>query len=189
MTYNLQHGTLVHKALALANEAIEQFGTNDEALDTYQRNAEIDSYGDVTWTAPAWLSYYSSTGTGCSWQDVLIERCEQMQADEYARQYPDRASLFDIASNDESPLQSDAHEWLDAALQDEAIYLSFEIHITDSAVEIRAGFGDEINRPLALQYESSLTHEEFLLMSDSDSAALINAIETAVYTAKESHNA
>lgn len=181
----IQTDTIRHKAIALANAAIEQFGMNDEALDTYGRNAEIDSYGDVTWCAPAWLSYYSSTGRGTDWQDKLIERCEESQADEWARQYPNRKGLLQCAYDGDSRYESEAQEWLDAALGDEAIYLSFEIRMTDSDVIITSGFGDDINAPLAQQFKRTIGRDEFLLMPDDELSALINEIETVVYTGKD----
>lgn len=170
-----------------ASALTEYIGDNDEAIDSYGRAPEPMEYRNgFEYTAPAYLNFYSSTGTGAPWQDRIIERLEQAQADKWAQQFPDRADLFTVAALDESPLQSEAHEWLDAALEGEAIYISFEIFSDDDDVTIRASFTDEINAPLATQFDESMTSAEFLAMDDDASTALIERIADAIYTAKES---
>lgn len=181
--------TIAHKMEQFAIALAEQLDSNDEAIDGYNRPpSELTDSNGYEFTAPAYLSFYSSTGTGTAWQDSLIESHEQAQAGEWARQYPDRADLFTVAQLDDSPLQNEAHEWLDAALENEAIYCSFEIWRDCDDVRIRAGFSDEINRPCsaAAQYESSTPCGEFLAMDDAALQFLIDMIETAIYSSTES---
>lgn len=190
MTYtdHIQNLTIMAKMRAVVEAMAELAGDNDEALDTHGREAEINSAMElVEWIAPAWLSFYSSSGTGVPFQDRLIERHEEAQAAEWARQYPSRASLFACAADDGGEHQEEAHEWLDAALQEEAIFLALGAHLHKGMVEIRAAFTDEINAPVGgKRFERKITQEDFLaLEGDELEALVVEAIDTAYSGANE----
>jgi hypothetical protein len=180
-TDGIQKKALSAKMLHTITALAEMIGDGDEAVDSYNRKpSEQDHRDGFEYCAPAYLSFYSSTGTGNAWQDKLIERHEEAQAAEWATQHPDRPSLFDVAADDDSSLQSEAHEWLDAALQGEAIYLSLEIESTDGDVIIRAEFTDEINAPYT-SYVVTLDADEFMVMDDARLDKLLTEMADKVY--------
>lgn len=165
-------------AIALA----EYISDNDEAIDGYNRTPSSTEYRNgFEWCAPVYLSMYNSTGTGEPWQDRLIERLEQAQADEWARQYPQRNGLIFCAYDESGEHALEAQEWLDAALEDEAIYCAFEIFADGDNITIRAGFTDEINRPIATEFIESISAPEFLAMDDAAMQSLIERIADAIY--------
>lgn len=171
--------TIQQLAIALA----EYISDNDEAIDGYNRDpSPMESRNGFEWCAPAYLSLYNSTGTGTPWQDRIIERLEQAQADEWERQYPQRKGLMFCAYDESGEYTLEAQEWLDAALDDEAIYCGFEIFADGDDITIRAGFTDEINRPLAMEFNESIGVPEFLAMNDAALEALIARIADAIYT-------
>lgn len=183
MTYtdDVQHMTITAKMEAVLYAMKELASDNDEALDAYNREVDLyDRRNRMEWTCPAWLSFYSSTGTGAPFQDRLIEKHEQAQADYWKEHFPARADLFTCAA-DENEHQEEAHEWLDAALDDEAIYLQLEAERRDGDVIIRAGFSDEINRPVGGQwFERRIDESDFLKLEGAELESLINeAIDTA----------
>lgn len=183
MTYtdDIQETTVVAKMRAVLDAMRELASDGDEALDSYNREIEPLHYGKgFQWCAPAWLRFYSSTGTGAPFQDKLIERSEQLQADEWKRQFPGRADLFTCAS-EENEHQEEAHEWLDAALHDEAVFLNLEIELRDGDVIIRSNFSSEYNTPVGGKYfERRIDQDEFLTLAGDDLELLVRlAIDTA----------
>lgn len=159
---------------------------DDEAIDGRGREPDKLDYQDgFTWSAPAWLSFYSSTGTGTPWQDKLIERLIDSQAREWAEQYPNRAGMLDILSADddgEGEFRSEAEEWETAALEDEAIYIRFEAHRESGDIVIRACFCDEINAPYGKEFEERIDEAEFMAMDSDALEALGNRVAEAPYS-------
>jgi hypothetical protein len=183
MTYadDVNHLTITAKMEAVIEAMKELASDGDEALDAYNRDVDLhDRRNRVEWTCPTWLSYYSSTGTGAPFQDRLIEKHEATQAAHWKEYFPARADLFTCAA-DEGEHQEEAHEWLDAALDDEAIYLQLEAERRDGDVIIRAGFSDEINRPVGGKwFEERIDQDDFLTLDDATLETLIHrAIDTA----------
>lgn len=190
MTYtdDVQHLTIAAKMEAVIESMKELASDGDEALDAYNRPVDLhDARNRVVWTAPAWLRFYSSTGTGAPFQDRLIEKHEEAQAGYWKEHFPARADLFTCASDDEGEHQEEAHEWLDAALEDEAIYLNLEAERRDGDVIIRAGFGDEINRPVGGKwFEERIDEDDFLKL---DGQALESLVTRAIDTAYQDEEA
>lgn len=161
---------------------------DDEAVDGRGRTPDKLDYQDgFTWSAPAWLSFYSSTGTGTPWQDKLIDRLINSQAQEWAEQYPNRAGMLDIlsADDDEGEFRSEAEEWETAALADEAIYLRFEMHRDSGDIVIRACFCDEINAPYGDEFEERIDEAEFMAMDSDALETLGKRVAEAPYSDRE----
>lgn len=183
MTYtdDIQADTIKQK-MWLVLEAMRELACDgDEALDGHGRVVEAMAYSTgYEWTAPAWLSVYSSTGTGAPFQDKLIERAEKLQAESWAEQFPGRADLFACVS-EENEHQDEAHEWIDAALHDESISLNLEIESRTCEVIVRANFASDYNTPVGGKYyERRFDHEDFLTLAGGELEALVReAIDTA----------
>lgn len=181
----IQNKTILAKMHSAITVLAQIIGDSDEAIDSHKREASPMEYSDgFEYTAPAYLSYYSSTGTGVSWQDALIERLEKAQAGYWADEHPDRPDLFDEARADESSLQAEAQEWLDAALEGECIYLQLEIQKNESDITIRAEFSDEINRPYT-SHVVTIPIDEFMAMDDEALEKLLDGITAKVYEKTE----
>ena len=184
MTYtdDVQVATIKAKMEAVLDAMRELASDGDEALDAYNRPIAPMHYGTgFEWCAPAPLGFYGSTGTGTLFIDKLIERCEQSQADEWARQYPSRVGLFECYGEGGGEFYQEAEEWIDAATDEQWIYLSLEIELRDGDVIIRAALGDEINRPVGGKwFEERIDQDDFLKLGGKDLESLVTrAINTA----------
>lgn len=179
---SIQAETIRYKMQQVAHALSERITSSDEAIDGYNRVPNAMEYSDgFEWVAPASLSYYSSTGTGAPWQDRLIEEHEKAQAEEWAKQYPTRANLFETAQDDNSRWQNEAQEWIDAALHDEFIYCAFSIFRDDDELTLTAGFTDEVNRALASEFKETIDAAEFASMDDQAIQALIERVTDTIY--------
>ena len=185
MTYadDIQEITVKAKMEAVLYAMSEYARDGDEALDAYNRDVSPMHYGvGFEWCAPASLSFYRSTGTGAPFHDQRIERCEQAQADEWARQYPSRAGLFDCHADEDGEFRQEAEEWIDAATDEEFVYLTLEIELRDGDVIVRASFGDEINAPVgAIWFEERIAQDDFMRLDTDELEALIQRAVDIAY--------
>lgn len=103
------------------------------------------------------------------------------QAAEWARQYPQRASLPDCASG-EGEFSDEAQEWETAALDGETVWLRVEIiRERGGDVEFRACFHDDINAPHGPEYRETLDESAFLNLDGADLESLASRIAAAPY--------
>lgn len=182
---DIQDSTVRDKLGLFMGALAEMIRDNDEALDAHEREPERLEFRDGwEFSAPAYLSFYWSTGTGTPWQDRLIDKLMDSQEAEWAAQYPARAPLRDILALDEdSEFRSEAEEWELAALQDEAIYIRIEAFRDHGDIKFRSCFTDEINAPYGEELEIIVPEEEFLSLDGDGLESLANRIAEAPYLA------
>lgn len=184
----LRASTITYKMELFITALKERLNDNDEAIDGYNRShTPLDHSTGFEYVAPAWVSFYWSTGTGTAMHDALIQRELDAQAQEWARQYPERPSLANCCADEDSPYSDEAQEWEIAALQDEAIYISATIEWREDADEVRieSYFMDQVNSQLNDGLRVHLTGNEFLTLSDEDCETLIQRLADAPYAAGE----
>lgn len=170
-----------NKVLELLTLAIEIAADNDESIDRdrepelleYQRGAEVCS--------PAYLSGYDSRGDAPPTLQNVIDRCYELQNDEWKRQYPDRNDLWESHEHGEPDVSRQAEEWLDAALIDEYAYLQIEVIYDDSTVKWESRFTNEINAPLGHVGRGETDLDAFLDLDDDALAKLAEQIAEAAY--------
>jgi hypothetical protein len=177
--------TVREKMRLLMLALIENIGDNDEALDIRDREMDKLEYQDgFEFVVPAYLNYYWSSGTGTPMHDKLIQRLLDSQAEEWARQYPDRLGLAETMMADEDlPYRDDAEEWENAALTDEVIYLRIEMIRADGDIKFTACFMNEINIPFGDEYEVEIDESAFLTLEGEELEAFANKIAAAPYEA------
>jgi len=173
-------GEIIRLKMQLLLEAIvENMTDNDEALDK-RETEELTHKDGFEVTMPAHLGYYWSTGTGTPMIDKLVERQLALQADEWKRQYPTRASLPDCC-DDASEFSDEAQEWELAAFEDETIYAEIGIYRENGEIHFSACFMDEINAPYEERYQETMDEKAFLILADQDLEALADRISEAPY--------
>lgn len=187
MTYtdDIQDSVVREKLRLFVGQIAEMIGDNDEAVDVHGRTPDKLEYQDgFEFVAPAYLSFYWSTGTGTPMHDKLIQRLIDMQEAEWARQYPNRKSIGDILSGDDEEFRSEAEEWEEAALHDEAIFIRVEAIRDAGDIRFRSCFMNEINAPYGDEFEIDMPETEFLALADEGLEALAVKIAEAPYSAK-----
>jgi hypothetical protein len=180
---DVQDATVKGKLGLFMTAVAELICDNDEAIDGHGRTPdELEFRDGFEFTAPAYLNFYWSTGTGTPFQDKLIERLIDSQAEEWARQFPNRAPMLDILSgDDDGEFRSEAEEWEQAALQDEAIYIRVEAFRDHGDIKFRSCFTNEINAPLEEELEIVMAESEFLALDSDGLESLGNRIAEAPY--------
>lgn len=183
---DVQDTAIDAKLKAFVTTIGEYIGDNDEAVDARDRDADKLSYGKgFEWCASAWLSYYNSTGTGTPLHDKLCERLFDAQAAEWARQYPNRASLGDILSGDSDEFRDEAEEWETAAYQDEAIFIRVEATRADGDIKFRSCFMNEISVPYGDEFEVEMAESEFMALDSEGLESLGKRLAEAPYEVQE----
>lgn len=182
----IQTKLIVEKMKLVMFEIADNIRDNDEAVDAYKRDPEPMEYQQgFEFCAPAWLSYYWSTGTGTPMHDKLIEQLQTAAAESWAEQYPDRPSIDDIMTgDDESEFRHEAEDWEQSAFEDEAIYIQVECVRSDGDIKFTASFTNEINYPLAPEFEIEFTDNEFLALDGEALEGWIKQIAEAPYQEK-----
>ena len=181
MTYT----ELDDKVLALCNLAIEMAADDDESIDKreaskmeYQRGSEV--------VGVAWLSGYDSRGDAPPCLQKVIDSLYDAQAAEWARQYPERGSLFDAYESEDESIVNEAEEWLSAALEGEAAFLQIEItfdqgNFDNDSIQWWAAFTNEINNPLGPCGRGEMDAETFLALDDDAMEKLAKEIAESAY--------
>lgn len=183
-TYGIQDSVVREKLRLFVGQVAEMIRDNDEAVDGYGREPdELEYRNGFEFVAPAYLNYYWSTGTGTPLHDTLIQRQIDLQEAEWARQYPNRKAIGDILSGDDEEFRSEAEEWEEAALQDEAIYIRVEAFRDSGDIKFRACFMDEINAPYGKEFERDITESDFLALNGDGLEALAKELAEAPYSA------
>lgn len=169
------------KVLALCQLAIDSAADNDEAIDSgreaellqYQRGAEACS--------PACLSNYDSRGTAPPTLQTVIDRCYDLQNEEWKRQYPDRGDLWETHEHGEPAHAREAEEWLDAALIDEYAFLQIEVTYDDSTVKWESRFTNEYNGSLGHVATGEIDRDDFEALNEDALEKLAEQIAEAAY--------
>ncbi len=170
-----------NKVLALCQLAIDNAADNDESVDggriaellEYQRGAEAVS--------PAYLSGYDSRGDAPPTLQKVIDRCYELQNDEWQRQFPQRGTLWEAYDGEDKEIAQIAEAWLDAALLDEYAYLQIEVTYDDSTVKWESRFTNEINAPLGHVGRGEIDLDAFLDLDDDALEKLAEQIAEAAY--------
>jgi hypothetical protein len=169
------------KVLRLCQLAIEAASSDDASIDgdrdaellEFQRGAEVVS--------PAHLSSYDTRGDAPPTLARVIQTCYNMQNDEWKRQYPDRANLWDSYEDTNCEIAQEAEEWLHAALDDEWAYLQIEVTYDETTVKWKSRFTNEINTPLGHIGEGEIDRDEFEALDDDCLERLAEKIAEAAY--------
>jgi hypothetical protein len=175
MTYTdaIQAATIEAKISALIVAVVEIMTDNDEALD--RRDPEkLERKNGFTVTMVAALSFYSSTGTGTPMLDSLISEAEDSQAAEWARQYPDRAPLYESD-------HPDVESWRDAALEGEDVFARVEIVREGDSVIFASCFTDVVKAPHGVEYRERMGVEPFIALDGDDLESLARRIADGPY--------
>lgn len=175
MTYttDIQAATVRAKLRALIDAVVEAMIDGDEALD--RREPEPLAYEDgFTVSMCASLSFYDSTGTGTPLLDARIARAEDAQAAEWARQYPERAPLFDSD-------HPDAEGWKDVALDGEDVWARVEITRDGGDVVFASCFTDEVNAPIGIEYRERMAEDAFMALDGPELESLAQRVAEGPY--------
>lgn len=170
-----------NKVLELLSLAIESAADNDESIDRDRQPELLEYQCGAEVCSPAYLSGYDSRGDAPPTLQKVIDRCYELQNDEWKRQYPDRDDLWESHEHGDPDVSQEAEEWLDAALSDEYAFLQIEVTYDDSTVKWESRFTNEYNGSLGHVGRGEIDLDDFIALDDAALAKLAEQIAEAAY--------